>query len=159
MKTFKINENLEAVCESKNTRNGFKHEATLLLNGIERESVKINYLNRTWESFEYESVLQKLLDKAGSLLSDDEKRDFIKNAQKKNREELDTHFGLIAGVAKLGEIFADTKKEKNDWKERMLKAGLENKGLIMPDDWETLTENEKETRLNGVIGVLAEKTA
>jgi hypothetical protein len=155
MKTFKINDNLEAVCDSLSTRNGFKHTATLLLNGIERESVKINYINRTWESFEYQSVLEKLLDKVGSLLSGDEKRDFLQNALKKNTEELDAQFGTIAKIAKLGEIFGTTQKEKNDWKSRMIKAGLEGKGLIMPDDWDTLSEDDKEKRLNGVIGQLA----
>lgn len=155
MTTFKINDNLEAVCDYKRTRNGFKHTATLLLNGIERESVKICYLNRTWESFEYQSVLEKLLDKANSLLSEDEKRDFLQNALKKNTEELDAQFGAIAMVAKMGEIFGTTQAEKNDWKARMIKAGLEGKGLIMPDDWNTLSEDEKEKRLNGVIGQLA----
>jgi hypothetical protein len=33
----------------------------------------------------------------------------------------------------------------------MLKAGLSNKGLIMPEDWNELSEDEKEKRLNKVI--------
>ena len=37
----------------------------------------------------------------------------------------------------------------------MIKAGLENKGLIMPDDWDDLSEENKEIRLNGVIKHLA----
>ncbi len=49
-------------------------------------------------------------------------------------------------IPKLGEVMTDNKKGSNDWKTRMLKAGLQDKGLIMPE--------EKETRLNGVIGVL-----
>lgn len=56
-------------------------------------------------------------------------------------------------VAMLGEIFGTTQKEKNDWKARMLKAGLENRGLIMPDDWDTLSEDEKTRRLNKVIEI------
>lgn len=59
-------------------------------------------------------------------------------------------------IASLGDIFGTTKTEKNDWKERMLKAGLENKGLIMPEDWNELSENEKEKRLNGVIKIATE---
>lgn len=63
----------------------------------------------------------------------------------------------IAAIAMMGEIFGTTKKEKNHWKARMIKAGMENRGLIMPDDWDSLSEDEKEKRLNGVIAVLTEK--
>lgn len=62
MREFKINDSMTAICESKNTRNGFKHEATLLINGYEVATSKICYLNRTWEAFEFESVLFKLFD-------------------------------------------------------------------------------------------------
>jgi hypothetical protein len=62
-----------------------------------------------------------------------------------------------AMVAKLGEIMGSNIKEKNDWKERMLRAGLENRGLEMPDDWNTLDEKTKEERLNKVIELLKEK--
>ena len=54
-------------------------------------------------------------------------------------------------VAKLGNILTNNQKEANDWKTRMLKAGLENKGLIMPENWNELSEDEKEKRLNNVI--------
>ena len=65
--------------------------------------------------------------------------------------EIDNSLKTIAMVAKMGEIFGTNQKEKNDWKVRMIKAGLENKGLIMPEDWNTLSENEKEKRLNRAI--------
>lgn len=68
--------------------------------------------------------------------------------------EDDTGLGLIAGVMALGDIFGSDQKESNDWKTRMLKAGLENRGLIMPDDWDTLDEATKERRLNAVIETL-----
>jgi len=75
--------------------------------------------------------------------------------EEKKREEIapetDNSLKTIAMVAKMGEIFGTNQKEKNDWKARMLKAGLENKGLIMPDDWNTLSEDEKEKRLNRAI--------
>lgn len=61
----------------------------------------------------------------------------------------------VAAIAKLGEIFCNTPKEKNDWQVRMLKAGLENRGLIMPDDWDSLSEEEKTKRLSKAIGALA----
>ena len=61
----------------------------------------------------------------------------------------------IAMVANLGNIFADTQEQKNAWKLRMLKAGLENKGLILPEDFDTLPEEEKERRLNGAIEAIS----
>lgn len=63
-------------------------------------------------------------------------------------------FKTVVMIEKMGDILGTNQKEKNDWKARMLKAGLGNKGLIMPDDWDTLSEVEKEKRLNGAINVL-----
>src|SRR4030042_3363538 len=57
----------------------------------------------------------------------------------------------IAMVAKLGDVFGQNQKEKNDWKTRMLKAGLGGRGLIMPNDWDKLDENTKQARLDGAI--------
>jgi len=62
MKVFKLNDVYSVVCDTKNTRNGFKHEATLLKNSFEVFKTKINYLNRTWERFEYERILYKIVN-------------------------------------------------------------------------------------------------
>ena len=150
MQTFKINEYMEIVCDSKKTRNGFKHEATLLLSGIESGEVKENYLNRTWERFEYDTVIEKLADIArdGDVQII---RDFVKNRVSDRGTD---NLKRVAVVAGLGEIFGKNQKEKNDWKARMLKAGLEGRGLIMPDNWDELSEADKEARLDGAIGQL-----
>lgn len=154
MKVFKMSKNIEVVCEALKTRNGFKHTATLFVDGKERESVKICYLNRTWERYEYQSVLRKILNET-KYLNDTEKKKFAKKTEEPDfsNEEM-AGLKAIGAVAMMGDIFGKTQKEKNDWKVRMLKAGLENQGLIMPDDWDTLSEKEKEGRLNGAIGVI-----
>jgi len=54
-------------------------------------------------------------------------------------------------VALMGDLLCDTKKQKNDWKKRMLKAGIPD--LDIPDDWDELSEDEKEKRLNKVISL------
>ncbi|KKT23937.1 MAG: hypothetical protein UW07_C0019G0016 [Candidatus Nomurabacteria bacterium GW2011_GWF2_43_8] len=55
----------------------------------------------------------------------------------------------------VAEVEAERKaKESNDWKARMLRAGLEGRGLIMPDDWDTLPEAEKTKRLDGALANL-----
>jgi hypothetical protein len=64
---FKINERAEIVCDWVNTRYGFRHDARLFIDGIEREKAKCCYYNRTWEKFEFETVIHKLLEKTEAL--------------------------------------------------------------------------------------------
>lgn len=78
-----------------------------------------------------------------------------RSEEKRKKESSESFLRTTATVAMMGSIFCDNKKEANDWKARMLKAGLENKGLIMPEDWDTLSEDEKEKRLNGAIDELS----
>ena len=53
-------------------------------------------------------------------------------------------------VALFGDILCKNKKEKNDWKKRMFDVtGL----LDFPSDWEGLSEDEKEKRLDNVIKI------
>lgn len=79
----------------------------------------------------------------------------LEKVESKIESKVDDEFdNMIAQIAMLGNIFGSTQKESNDWKARMLKAGLENKGLIMPDDWNELSEDVKEERLNAVISEL-----
>lgn len=68
---------------------------------------------------------------------------------------VDDTMKTVGMIASMGNIIAgDTVKEKNDWKARMIKAGYGDKGLIMPDDWDSLSEKEKEKRLDKVIKLL-----
>ena len=150
METFKINKKLQVVCERKRTRTAFKHEATLLENGREIATAKICYHNRTWERFEFDSVIKKLADETGEkkLLK------FIKDRTSDSGTE---HFKRVAKIAEIGKVFYEgNQKAENDWKIKILKAGLENKGLIIPNDWDELSEDEKEKRLNGVMKALKE---
>ena len=53
-------------------------------------------------------------------------------------------------VAMFSELLCDNQKEKNDWKKRMLDAtGL----LDFPEDWDDLSEDEKQKRLDNAIAV------
>ena len=61
-------------------------------------------------------------------------------------------FNSISMVALAGNLLCSDQKEKNDWKKRMLLAGLPE--LDIPEDWNTLSESEKENRLNNVINEL-----
>lgn len=148
-KDFKVNDNVTITCRWIKTRNGFKHEAELRDRDFCKGTVKVCYLNRTWEGFEYETVIRKALEKLSAFTSEEQKV-ILDGFRSRNMEEVNRMFSSIAMVAKMGEILCTEKSEKNDWKARMLKAGL-GEGLSMPADWETLSEEEKETRLNNVI--------
>lgn len=148
-KTFQIGNGYEIVAHWEKTRSGFRHIAVLMKDGQEIDKTKVTYQNRTWESYEFETAIKKLLDQNNSL-SDAEKKTFLINAERKDRAEVDERFGNIAKIAKMGEFLTSNKKESNDWKKRMIKAGL-GEGIQMPEDWDNLSEDEKETRLNAVI--------
>jgi len=154
MKTFKINDKVEIVCEWKKTRTAFKHVATLLEDGREVDSTKICYQNRTWEKFTFESVIELLLDKT-KYLEGNERAEFLERCENGEMAEVKKMFGGIATITKLGEVLCDDQKSKNDFKVRMLKAGLGDKGLEMPSDWDELSEEEKEKRLNSAIAEIA----
>jgi hypothetical protein len=62
----KINGNNYTInCQSLKTRNGFKHVCYLTKNNSfdTIETVKINYINRTWEPWQYRSCIYGLIDK------------------------------------------------------------------------------------------------
>ena len=155
---FKINDKITVVARRGNTKNGFCHIADLYVDGVKVDSSKVSYLNRTWESYDYKTALTNVINKSKHL-SDEEKNiglAFAKDYEKVERERVKTKFATVGAIAKLGEVFGQTEKEKNVWKTRMLKAGL-GKGISMPDDWDTLDETTKKERLDKVIKFLGEK--
>lgn len=145
-KTFTVNEHLTIHCHGEDTRYGFRHLATLHRDGWSAAQAKVCYYNRTWERYEFQSVIRELSRKVAAP-----EREIIYEFAEKYQEAPDSLFNSIAAICKLGEVLCSGQKEKNDWKTRMIKAGLGNRGLEIPDDWETLSEDEKETRLNNVI--------
>ena len=61
MRIFTLDNENNVVCRWENTRYGFRHLATLHKTGFEIARAKICYYNRTWERFEFESVLIKII--------------------------------------------------------------------------------------------------
>ena len=62
MKIFNLDKRFSVVCNSEGTRSGFRHTAVLCSYGQSIGRTKICYLNRTWEGYEFESVLEKIID-------------------------------------------------------------------------------------------------
>lgn len=55
---FTVNgENIYFYCNTTYTKNGFCHHVYTVGCGKENEHSRLSYLNRTWESFEYETAL------------------------------------------------------------------------------------------------------
>jgi hypothetical protein len=145
-KLFTVNEHITISCRAEKTRSGFRHLASLLIDGWISGTAKVCYQNRTWERFEFQTVIKALARKEGSTEVEKAIRDYAENYK-----EDDSMFRSIAAIAALGSIMTNTQAEANDWKARMIKAGLGNQGLEIPDDWDTLTEDEKTRRLDAVI--------
>ena len=154
-KTFPINDEYEIEAHWERTRRGFRHIAVLKKNGVEVDKATANYLNRTWERFNYESAINKLLEKNPQLMTDKQRKDYLDALSKKNIEQVNKEFKTIGMIAQLGDVFGKTQKERIDWKKRMLKAGLPE--LDIPEDWETLSDKEKEARLDKVIELMKKK--
>jgi len=154
MKTFRINKEYQIVCDSQKTRNGFKHVAKLKQNTFYNtiSETKVCYLNRTWESFEYETVIEKLLNFNKDLFAKGTITKFLKRQRGEYKKQAKSMFNSISMVAQIGDLLCSNQKEKNDWKKRILLAGLPE--LDIPADWDILSESEKENRLNNVINEL-----
>ena len=45
------------IVERGNTRNGFKHTCNLIVNGLHNVKNGCHYYNRTWEAYDYQSVM------------------------------------------------------------------------------------------------------
>lgn len=148
MRKFEVNKRIKAVCESKSTKRGFKHEAKLYVDGNHVDTKSVHYLNRSWESYEFQDALLNLFSKTKALNPDE--REFCMAYARENHADM-SMFRSVALIAGLGDVLCQGKKSKNDWKKRMIEAGFGNAGLQIPHDWDELSEDEKEQRLNKTI--------
>lgn len=149
MKVFRLNKEFSISCFFKKTRGGFKHVAILLENGHDVLETKCCYLNRTWESYEYQSVAHKAID----MYFKDKKlaTRYKKAMDKRERGEFDKRYKPVKMVAALGDILCNTTEEKANWKKRMIGT---IPGIEFPDDFDNLPAEEKERRLNKALEVL-----
>lgn len=60
-KTFEFIVNGEVIrfyCDTTKTKNGFCHHVWAVCGGKDYEHTRVSYLNRTWETFDYETALK-----------------------------------------------------------------------------------------------------
>jgi len=62
MRIFSLDKEYNVVCNSEKTRYGFRHIAVLHRIGFEITRAKVCYYNRTWERFEFETVLLRIIN-------------------------------------------------------------------------------------------------
>lgn len=148
MKTFKLSKDYTVVCDSKKTRTAFKHTANLVRNNEEIYSTKICYLNRTWERFEYQSILEKVIN---NCFEKREKEKYLKVIDGQCGQKDNAQFKSVSMVCALGKVLCNTQEEENKWDKRMLGT---IKGIDFPEDFDNLTEKEKKRRLEGAKSIL-----
>lgn len=151
MEKFVLSKKYTIECDWKKTRNAFKHTAKLFRNDYVIYETKICYLNRTWEAFKYQSILQKVIK---NCFEGKEREKFLAIMGKEGKEK-DNSFLKTAGmVAMFGDVFCNKEEDKNKWKKRMLSKVP---GIDFPDNFDKLPEKEKRRRLDGAIKISREK--
>jgi hypothetical protein len=116
--------------------------------------LKCTYYNRTWESFKYESLLQKLLANAkkNKAINEEEEQDFkkmIENGGEKEKNE----FGFLKMFSALNKIENNDLKKRNECDIKMLKATM-GEGLDIPANWDDLEEETKRERLDKIMSAI-----
>jgi hypothetical protein len=149
MKIFTLNKQYSVVCNSVKTRSGFKHTAVLCCNSSRVYETKVCYLNRTWESYEYQSVLHKAIN---GFFDEKQAKKFIAKLERKPKERT-PHLKAVSTACAIGEILCQTQAEKNAWKKRMLSTVH---GISFPEDFDNLPEDEKTLRLDGALNQIKE---
>lgn len=83
MKIFKFDtnrHNFEIACSSRNTRNGFAHHCTIIIDGRDcGVEATCHYLNRTWERYAYQTVMLKAAREQIARLIEWEREDFMRD--------------------------------------------------------------------------------
>ena len=147
-KDFQLDENVRIECGWQNTSYGFRHLAVLRVNGLRTIETKACYYNRTWESYTYQSVVHKAIEK---YCQGEQAEKLIKAADAIGKGEAENFLKGFKMLAAMGEILGDTPEEKIALKKKALSA---IPGIDFPEDFDALPEKEKVRRINGALGVL-----
>ena len=91
--------NIEFINTAKSTRGGFYHKTELYIDSEFILECKCNYLNRTWESYSYQSVMKQALHEAiESEILREKKLKGIKRLTKQLRETIVKESTLIQAL-------------------------------------------------------------
>lgn len=103
-------------CHTTNTRCGFCHTAHLMGWEYDITDTKASYYNRTWERFEYESVLKRAIEKLPADIKQAVYDQIIDGKAAEEEKKADDMFNSFKGLY-------DGLNEEN--KERLANSGIE----------------------------------
>lgn len=121
---------VQFICTSRNTRNGFAHDAVCIIDGNDDRTIKAtcHYYNRTWERYAFQTVCMRICYERAAQAAEHEKRAFMsaRNYQRmtaKRKAEFEEFLDTLAG------------ETLRTWCK--IAEAVENHGLIDPPypDW------------------------
>ncbi|MFA5380242.1 MAG: hypothetical protein WC455_31055 [Dehalococcoidia bacterium] len=161
MKSYKFGNGYEVNCWSENTRYGFRHlcELTHNLNRIGKS--KACYYNRTWEAYEFQSVIHQAIQAVfdNRTRAQQKKGQEINPLIKQYCDEVDARargieakrFDPVKMAVAFGALLTDNPEERANWDKRMLSTVP---GIDFPDDFDSLPVEEQQKRLDKAKEVL-----
>ena len=115
--TAKVNgKEIEFRCYTTDTRCGFCHTAHYIGWDYDINDTKVSYYNRTWERFEYESVLKRAIDKLPKDVRQQVYDQIIDGKAAEEEKKAEDMFNSFKGLY-------DGLNEEN--KERLAHSGIE----------------------------------
>jgi hypothetical protein len=95
--------------ESRNTRHGFAHDTILYKNDVFIGETTAHYLNRTWESYRYQTVMkccvdEIIKDKLDRFIANFKAKNGICRLTKAKREEVETAFYNREDIKELQQV-------------------------------------------------------
>lgn len=161
MKSFEFGEGYKVMCRSERTRYGFRHLCELTHNYNVIAKTKACYYNRTWESYEFQSVIHQAISAAfdNRTRSQQKKGEAPNPLIKQYCDEIDARargeetkrFDPVKAICAVGALLTDTPEERAKWDKRMLSTVP---GIDFPDDFDSLPVEEQQKRLDAAKGVL-----
>jgi capsid portal protein len=108
------NNEYEFINNSRSTRNGFAHDTTLFKNGVEIGTATCHYLNRTWESYTYQTVMQRCINNIDTnrydrFIDNYKAENNIKRMTAEKRMTADKEFYSRADIVELLEVYEQLK--------------------------------------------------
>jgi len=133
---------------------GFKHEAVAKMDTNEiLGKTKCVYYNRTWEKYEYQTVILQAID---LFAPEDQKEALRKYYKEVNHLPGETDFlqTVSAASAMFGVICGDDKETATKYQKKFLEKVP---GINFPEGFDDLPLEEREKRLSGAINAGLER--
>ena len=114
MEIREINQKYKFVNDWGYNRSGFYHKSTLLRNNVEIAYSKIQYYNRTWETYPYQTSMTRAVDsiienELQFFIEECKRKYNIKRLTKEKREQAENQFYKVPHIVELLNIKEELK--------------------------------------------------